>query len=76
MVIPAIRDRILSDLDRLEPEQQNRAAELVHGLVLKDRRGTPGKELLRFAGILDDESAREIRQAIEEGCGRVEIERC
>ena len=72
MVIPAIRDQILSDLDRLDPEKQNRAAELVHGLVLADRRGTPGKELLRFAGTLDDESAREMRQAIEEGCERVD----
>jgi hypothetical protein len=33
VVLPAIKDQILSDLDRLAPEEQRRAAELVHGLV-------------------------------------------
>ena len=33
MVQPAVKEQILTDLDRLSPEQQRRAAELVHGLV-------------------------------------------
>ncbi|HYQ85108.1 MAG TPA: hypothetical protein VEP28_14030 [Rubrobacter sp.] len=37
-------------------------------------RGTSGRDLLRFVGTLDDESAREMREAIEEGCGQVETD--
>lgn len=71
MVEPAIREQILNDLDRLSPEQQRRAAELVHALVSS---GAPGRSLLRFAGTLDDDSAREMTRAIEEGCERVDLD--
>jgi hypothetical protein len=74
VVLPAIKDQILSDLDRLAPEQQRRAAELVHGLVSTVPRGASGRDLLRFAGTLDDESAREMIEAIEEGCERVDLD--
>jgi len=68
---PAIKKQILSHLEQLSPEQQKRAAELVHGLVSARPKGTPGRDLLRFAGTLDRESARQMREAIEEGCERV-----
>jgi hypothetical protein len=68
----AVKEQILNDLDRLSPEQQKRAAELVHGLVSPLPQGTAGKDLLRFAGILDAEAARQMMEAIEEGCGRVD----
>lgn len=74
MVEPGIKEQILRDLDRLSTEQQKRAAELVHGLVSARPKGTPGRELLRFAGILDDESAREMTEAIEKGCERVDLD--
>jgi len=74
VVLPAVKQQILIDLDRLSPEQQKRAAELVHGLVSPLPKGTPGRELLRFAGTLDDESAREMIAAIEEECERVDLD--
>ena len=74
MVEPGIKEQILRDLDQLSSEQQERAAELVHGLVAARPRGTPGRGLLRFAGILDDESAREMTEAIEQGCERVDLD--
>ena len=72
MVLPAIKEQILNDLDQLSPEQQKRAADLVHGLV--SPKGTSGRDLLRFAGTLDDESARQMREAIEQGCERVDLD--
>jgi hypothetical protein len=72
-VVPtAIKEQILSDLERLSPQEQRRAAQLVHGLVSAPPKGTSGRDLLRFAGTLDDESAREMTEAIEEGCERVD----
>jgi len=69
MVQPAIKEQILNDLDQLSPEQQKRAAELVHGLVSPLPRGASLEELKQVAGILDDESARQMMEAIDEGCG-------
>lgn len=74
MVLPAVKEQILSDLDRLSPEQQKRAAELVHGLVSPLPKGASVEGLLELAGTLDDESAREMMQAIEEGCERVDVD--
>ncbi len=48
--LPAIREQILNDLDRLTPDEQRRAAAMVHLLLLPLPPGTPGKALLRFAG--------------------------
>lgn len=66
MVQPAVKDRILNDLDRLSPEDQERAAELVHSIASPSPNGTSGRDLLRFAGILDDDSAREMIEVIQE----------
>lgn len=74
MVLPAIKAEILSDLDRLAPEQQWRAAELVHGLVSPLPKGASVEDLLQVAGTLDDESAREMMAAVEEGCERVDLD--
>jgi len=74
MTEPSIKQQILDDLDRMSPELQGRAHDLIHGLAASDSRaeGTPGKDLLRFAGILDEEGAREIERVIDEGCERVD----
>jgi hypothetical protein len=74
MVLPAIQEQILSDLDRLSPEQQKRAAELVHGLVSTLPKGASIEDLLQVAGTLDKDSAREMMEAIEEGCERVDLD--
>ena len=74
MVQPAIKEQILNDLDTMSPEQQQRAAKLVHELVGPTLRGASIDDLLTVAGTLDDESAREIREAVEEGCERVDLD--
>ena len=73
MVLPAIKEQILNDLDRLAPDQQKRAAELVHSLVSPLPQGASVEDLMKVAGTLDDESAREMMEAIEEECGRVDL---
>lgn len=71
MIQPSIKKQILEDLERLTPELQRKAQELVRELTISGSRprGTPGKDLMRFAGILDEEVAREMERVIEEGCG-------
>ncbi len=72
MVLPDVKDQILKDLDRLSPDQQKRAAELVSGLVSVLPQGASIEDLQKVAGTLDEESAREMMAAIEDGCERVD----
>lgn len=74
MVVPAIKEQILSDLDQLSPAQQKRAAKLIHELVSPLPRGASVEDLLKVAGTLDDEAAQEMTEAIEEGCERVDLD--
>ena len=72
MVEPTIKEQILKDLDRLSPELQQRALELVHGLVTPAPKGASVDDLLSLSGTLDKESAREMREAIAEHCERID----
>lgn len=74
MVVPAVKEQILNDLDRLSPAQQERAAALVHGLISPRPKGASIEDLMSLVGTMDDESAREMREAIEEGCERVDLD--
>lgn len=74
MVEATVKEQILSDLERLSPDMQARAAQLVHGLVEAAPTGIPGRDLLRFAGAIDAESIREMEEAIEDGCERIDPE--
>jgi hypothetical protein len=74
VVLPAVKDQILQDLDQLSAEQQKQAAELVHGLVSRLPKGASIEDLMQLAGSLDDQSAREMMEAIEEGCERVDLD--
>lgn len=71
MTLTAVQEQILDDLEQLSPEEQERAGEMVHRLVTGPR-GTPIEELESVSGILDAESAGEMREAIEEGCERID----
>ena len=68
MVSAAIKDALLTRLDHLPVELQQRVAAFADTLVPSTPKGTPGLDLLRFSGTLDEDSAREIRHAIEAGC--------
>lgn len=74
MVVPAVKERVLRDLDKLSPALQERAAELVHSLVTTTPPGTPISELHRFYGAFDPASVEEMRAAIEEGCEQVDAD--
>jgi hypothetical protein len=69
---PASKTRLLEDFDRLPDELQQTIGELTHALAEARPRGVPARSLLRHAGTLDPESARQMREAIEEDCERVE----
>lgn len=72
MIEHSIQDALLNEVAQLPPALQERVVEYARTLVQGRPRGTPGTELLRFAGILDPEDARAMMEAIEEGCEQVD----
>ena len=62
----------MKELDHLPLELQRQVLDFTKALALSSRRGVPGKELLRFVGVLEAEEAEAMAQAIESGCDKVD----
>lgn len=65
-----LKDEIIEQVERLEAPQQRQVLDFARGLDTP--RGTPGRELLHFAGSISPADLDAISQAIEEGCEKVE----
>lgn len=65
MIDPDVRAEILRELDRLSPPLQQRALEVVRSLGASQPRGASVEDLLSLGGLLDKDSAREMREAVE-----------
>ncbi len=68
-----IKQEIVRELDRLPVEWQRRVLDFAQALALSRPKGVPGKQLLRFAGILTAAEAEILLQDIETGCERVDV---
>ncbi|UCH96008.1 MAG: hypothetical protein JSV88_03935 [Candidatus Aminicenantes bacterium] len=68
-----VREQIERELDVLSVNMQRKILDYITHLSGPGiPPGVPGKELLKFAGTLADEDARELTQIIEEGCERID----
>jgi hypothetical protein len=76
MIDAHVRDQLLTQLDILPVDMQRRVLEFAKSLPRNGPPrllpGTPGKELLPFAGTISEADAREMMQAIEEGCEQID----
>jgi len=71
-----IKDEILKELERLPLDLQRRVLDFTRSLVIPLSQGVPGRQLLRFGGILTPEEADLMERAIREGCERVDPGEC
>lgn len=72
---PAIQSELLSYVGLLPGDDQARVVEYARALANKSKpllRGTPGKDLLHLAGTISEEDARQMIEAIEEGCEQID----
>lgn len=67
-----VRDEIVSQVDKLPHELQEQVLRFLATLTGSASKGEMGSGLRAFAGSLDPVSAREMTQAIEEECERVD----
>ena len=65
-------DQLVRQVEALPPDQRRLLMNRLGEPSQPSLKGTRGIDLLPLAGRLDDVSAREMREAIEEGCERID----
>lgn len=73
MNIPIIHE-VVEQLKVMPEHLQWQVLEFVRSLVNAEVRGTPGQQLLRFAGSIPSDDLQLMREAIEQDCERVDID--
>ena len=68
-----IKMKVIEQLETLPENLQRQVLEFMQGLQSVTGRGVPGKQLLRFAGSIPVKDLELIRQTIENGCERVDV---
>jgi hypothetical protein len=68
----SISKEIVDRIRELPAAQQQLVLEIVRSLASQRPKGVPAKDLLVFAGVISAEDAREMVNAIEEGCEKVD----
>lgn len=69
----SIADEIFQQLKGMPQPLQQQVLEFVRTLIKADGRGTPGPQLLRFAGSIPADDLKVMREAIERDCERVDV---
>lgn len=74
MATPSLKEQLLSEFEKLTPEQQARVVEFTRGLQSTLPPAIPGEVLLERAREInfDPEDLAEIAAAIEESCERID----
>ena len=64
-------DKVVEQLEQLPTESQQRVLEFVQSLAVTTPRGVPGKEFIKFAGLIPEDDLALIEDAIEAGCEQI-----
>ncbi|XGB42140.1 MAG: hypothetical protein LVS60_18580 [Nodosilinea sp. LVE1205-7] len=73
MNIPII-DEVVEQLKIMPQHLQWQVLEFIRLLAKADVRGTPGQQLLRFAGSIPLDDLKLMGEAIEQDCQRVDVD--
>ena len=73
MSVPII-DEVVEQLKVMPQPLQRQVLEFVRSLAKVESRGTPGHQLLRFAGSIPSDDLQLMHEAIEQDCGRVDVD--
>ncbi|NJL61696.1 MAG: hypothetical protein HC903_07540 [Methylacidiphilales bacterium] len=70
----SIIDEVVEQLKIMPQHLQWQVLEFVRTLVKPQVRGVQGQQLLRFAGSIPSDDLQLMREAIEQGCERVDVD--
>lgn len=69
----ALIQEVVEHLEALPKNLQEQVLQLVRELDSTTLRGTPGKDLLQFAGTIPTSDLELMKEAIERGCEQVDL---
>jgi hypothetical protein len=71
---PSVRDELLRNLEKLSPEKQRELLAYACSLTESTHpvKGTPGKDLIAFGGLIEPSDLSKIAKVIEEDCEQVD----
>ncbi len=72
MIDSSLREELLKEMDGLSPALQHRVLDFARAMAESTPQGTPGDDLLQFAGTMTASEADEFLRHIEEDCERVD----
>ena len=67
-----IKRIIIDDIKKLSFSQQKKLHDYARAMLVSRPVGTKGAELLKFSGIYDKKTLKEMKEAIQEGCEKVD----
>ena len=68
-----VKKEIINQIGRLNYEHQRRVLDFARALAVTGPKGIPGKQLLSFAGTIPTDDLNAMKQAIEDGCEKVDL---
>jgi hypothetical protein len=70
----SIVNEVIKQLEIMPQHLQQRVLEFIQALVKAEVRGTPGQQLLRFAGSISPDDLQLMCEAIKQDCERVDVD--
>ncbi|MEO0687371.1 MAG: hypothetical protein AAFY76_20565 [Cyanobacteria bacterium J06649_11] len=70
----SIINEVVEQLGNMPQHLQSQVLEFARNLVKTEVKGTPGSQLLRFAGSITADDLQLMREAIEQGCEQVDVD--
>jgi hypothetical protein len=70
MTSSQIKQRLLDRLDQLAEGEQRKILEFAENLPSVPK-GTPGRDLVKFFGMIEPDDCRLMEEAVEAGCERI-----
>lgn len=67
-----IVEKVIEQLKTLPYDLQLRVLEFTRALAISAPHGVPGQQLLRFVGTIPMDDVHLMREAIEQGCERID----
>lgn len=72
VIAPSLEREILNELNRLDEPELRRVLEFVRSLPAETVKGESGDSILRIVGTIPPEDLKEMRDAIEADCERID----
>lgn len=68
-----VKKELINQIGLLDYEHQRRVLDFARALATTGPKGVTGKQLLSFAGTIPSDELKAMKEAIEEGCEKADL---